>query len=375
MATAPVEVPSSPAVEAISGTKETVCVGGSSPPALNIVEILKRLEGRLKSVDYLDSLQLQSIGIGVAPTTDSLKITPGGTTRRAVLIKGVQFQSANLFEVQDSDGNTLYELAPDGDVEHNVSGTVDAWAVKHNDRVFLGVTTQKDKEYLELGNLTDQPALRIYGPARGGETTGTNATGSDLIVAGGRGRGSGAGGHLLFKTAPAGATGTDYNTESTHLEVSDDATEGVRVHTLVRGNEPTAADTAGSDLIVAGGRGRGTGAGGHLLFKTTAAGGAGSDYNTEATLLEITDDSKIGLFGATPVVQQSDIGALVDNIGGAVSTTLAAITDPADTPATADALRDDLVANAIPEIRDALSSLADQINDIRTVLQNLGAMA
>lgn len=40
------------------------------------------------------------------------------------------------------------------------------------------------------------------------------------------------------------------------------------------------------------------------------------------------------------------------------------ITDPADAPATPDALRDDLVANAIPEIEAALDALGAKINEI-----------
>lgn len=56
--------------------------------------------------------------------------------------------------------------------------------------------------------------------------------------------------------------------------------------------------------------------------------------------------------------QQPEITDLTDSIGGTVSNTLAAIPNPADTPASADALRDDLVTNVLPKIRDALSSLA-----------------
>lgn len=39
-----------------------------------------------------------------------------------------------------------------------------------------------------------------------------------------------------------------------------------------------------------------------------------------------------------------------------------AITDPGDAPATADALRDDLVANAIPDIESALDALGAEFN-------------
>lgn len=64
-----------------------------------------------------------------------------------------------------------------------------------------------------------------------------------------------------------------------------------------------------------------------------------------------------------------------DNIGGTVNDTLAAIADPANSPATADALRDDLVANALPAIRNALSSLAAKHNTVRTNARAAGQVA
>ena len=45
-----------------------------------------------------------------------------------------------------------------------------------------------------------------------------------------------------------------------------------------------------------------------------------------------------------------------------------AITDPADTPATADVLRDDLVTNAIPDIEAALNALGTKVNAILALL-------
>ena len=49
------------------------------------------------------------------------------------------------------------------------------------------------------------------------------------------------------------------------------------------------------------------------------------------------------------------------------------ITDPADSPATADALRDDLVANAIPDMRRDLDALGGKINDVAEILNLLVA--
>lgn len=51
-------------------------------------------------------------------------------------------------------------------------------------------------------------------------------------------------------------------------------------------------------------------------------------------------------------------------VAGTANTTLEAIPDPADTPASADALRDDIVANLLPPLRNNLADLATAINTL-----------
>ncbi len=60
------------------------------------------------------------------------------------------------------------------------------------------------------------------------------------------------------------------------------------------------------------------------------------------------------------------IVALSDSSGGTANDAIQSLTNPADTPATADALRDDLVANLIPELRNNFADLAAKINELRT---------
>lgn len=71
-------------------------------------------------------------------------------------------------------------------------------------------------------------------------------------------------------------------------------------------------------------------------------------------------------------VASANIVALTDNSGGVASDTLAVITMPADTPASADALRDDLVANALPAIKNAVASLSAKVDAILAVLDAQG---
>lgn len=74
--------------------------------------------------------------------------------------------------------------------------------------------------------------------------------------------------------------------------------------------------------------------------------------------------------------QTATVAQMTDNSGGSSGgDTIAAITTPADSPATADALRDDLVANALPEIRDAIATLAAKVNELQTAMKTAGSMA
>ena len=94
-----------------------------------------------------------------------------------------------------------------------------------------------------------------------------------------------------------------------------------------------------------------------------------------------------GAYGVTPVSRPSAYtqtyatadkthanltsATLTDNSGGTANTTVQALTDPADTPITADALRDDLVANLIPELRNNFADLTAQINALRVDLEDV----
>lgn len=84
----------------------------------------------------------------------------------------------------------------------------------------------------------------------------------------------------------------------------------------------------------------------------------------------------MAFFGVAPVAQPADQVAFTDNTAGTASRTLAALPDPADTPASADALRDDLVANVLPVLRNWAASHADGFNDLRAnVIRPLGLTA
>lgn len=112
--------------------------------------------------------------------------------------------------------------------------------------------------------------------------------------------------------------------------------------------------------------------GGILAVVSSAVSGGG------VRLYKLTVASGVVTVAAVSGVAGDQIAAqaaLTDNSGGTGSETLAVIAMPADTPASADALRDDLVANALPAIKNAIASLAAKQNAIIAAMKASGAMA
>jgi len=84
--------------------------------------------------------------------------------------------------------------------------------------------------------------------------------------------------------------------------------------------------------------------------------------------IESSSSPKMAFFGATLKAQPARIGALTDSTGGTPGATIVALTDPTDSPATADALRDDLVTNLLPELRNNLASLTQRTNALEALV-------
>lgn len=136
----------------------------------------------------------------------------------------------------------------------------------------------------------------------------------------------------------------------------------------------------GGYALLRGGLGAGSGSGGNVYacFEGNLSTQRGklvvSEIDVASANLAV-DSTGVGFFSTTPVAQESDIVALTDSSGGSANNTIQALTDPADTPATADALRDDLVANLIPELRNNYADLAAKYNALRDLLRAYGLMA
>lgn len=108
---------------------------------------------------------------------------------------------------------------------------------------------------------------------------------------------------------------------------------------------------------------------GRLTLKAGVAGGVtpgrGLQLAPDGSLeLNLARSLSIDRDGKLAVTFLSTLITLIDNTAGTVSDTLAAIPDPADAPVDADFLREDLVANTLPPLRNALASLVAKLNAI-----------
>jgi hypothetical protein len=103
------------------------------------------------------------------------------------------------------------------------------------------------------------------------------------------------------------------------------------------------------------------------------------------------DGTTAGFFGVTPTTRPTAYtqtyatadkthanptsAVLTDNTGGAADTTLTTLSTLTDSPATADALRDELVTLWLPEIENNFADLAAQVNALRVDLLDLKQLA
>ena len=89
-------------------------------------------------------------------------------------------------------------------------------------------------------NTAGKPLTISAGPTTAGTTN--NIAGGSLTIAAGQGKGSGAGGDIVFKTANAGSTGSSLNALATALTISDD------LSSTFSGNVVVGSDGSGYDV-------------------------------------------------------------------------------------------------------------------------------
>ena len=93
-----------------------------------------------------------------------------------------------------------------------------------------------------------KPLTISAGPTTAGTTN--NIAGGNLVLSAGQGKGTGAGGDIIFKTANAGSTGSSLNALATALTISDDLSSTFAGTATFSGNVTIGADGDGTDRII-----------------------------------------------------------------------------------------------------------------------------
>lgn len=103
---------------------------------------------------------------------------------------------------------------------------------------------------------------------------------------------------------------------------------------------------------------------------------AGVDASTVIADLqrELQELQRTALQAVDAPRRQNPIADLVDGTGGTPTNALEELTTLTDSPASADALRDDLNTNWHGEIEDAIASLAAKVNEVIEALRGYGVI-
>ena len=127
---------------------------------------------------------------------------------------------ANRYAIPVTIGNINGNLIPSGDDTYDIGSATAAW----QDLFLEGDVHLSDATTIAItaaAHDTAGPALII---SAGDTTAGTtnNIAGGALTIQGGQGKGSGAGGDIIFQTANASGSGSSLNALATALTISDD---------------------------------------------------------------------------------------------------------------------------------------------------------
>lgn len=87
------------------------------------------------------------------------------------------------------------------------------------------------------------------------------------------------------------------------------------------------------------------------------------------------DGTNVGFYGTSPTSQASAAADLTGNAAGSTDGIIQPLTDPASALLSVDALRNDLVANIIPELRNNIDELRVKVNSALTTLRGVGLIA
>jgi len=325
----------------------------------------------LQNVLTLDTAKLATFGGDIdfsdgtilgASVGNTHTLTLGGHTGSTTTIAGKLKLGADTIQASDgantisiNSGNDLVtfltniKLGGDVIVSSNDDNTI---TLDEDDVTVLGGLTITGTDIASDGSTNGQLIVGAVGanahfsansPASGGGNAADQASGN-FIISTGKSTGTGAGGSIIFQTSEsAGASANTQNSLQTVLTLDKDLLATFAGTVLVEGKEiklGTAtggatkievegqgdANTAGHDLTISAGAGRGNGEGGSLIFQTAPAGAENGGLGTVATALEIFHDKRSYFSGNIDFGNNTVLGGSVGagstlTLGGDVGST------------------------------------------------------
>lgn len=204
----------------------------------------------------------------------------------------------NAFEVLDSVGNSLADFS-------NTGCNIRGYAASYYPQVLVnGSTTQIRGDGASSGAYVQVVGTGKWALANGEQsqwwTNGQAIGGGTNFILGGHNSSPG--------SSPTGSTNAfalDCANRVLHIGPTKNASP---TNSYLRGVGGVGTDIAGADLFLDAGAGTGAAAGGALHLRSSQSGVSGTTLQSWSTVLQIDPDDKIGVFGATPVVQPSSTG-------------------------------------------------------------------
>jgi hypothetical protein len=196
------------AAPALIPTGSTVPSNGVYLPSTNNVAISTNGTGRL----FVDSSG--NVGLGSSSPGENLTLS---STAAAAVVFGINTPSGQASRIQFKRNNSnRFKIECDTNdnfIFYSDAFTAERLRINSSGVVFFG-----------NGENDASPTNSIIS-ATGG--SGTNITGAALTIRGGQGTGTGAGGPILFSTAPAGTTGTTLNAASERMRITAAGNVGI----------------------------------------------------------------------------------------------------------------------------------------------------
>ena len=274
-------------------------------------------------------------------------------------IRAASGQTANLLRIEDNSGTALFAIDKDGTI------------------LKTGITA---------GNISE--VISIYADITGAGAAGSgvsagfycdNSSNVKLLI----------GSFTFIETSLSGANiAADF-----HIDLYNNTSAGAEEKFRLKSNSSIVVSLTSSTTV-------------RELYSIVPSWGVSTDANrtgrvvfnvydtTAREVLRIEASGSAGMFGAfgvaavvrpTAYTQTYSTATkthaartavtLTDNSAGTANTTVEALPDPADTPLTADALRDDIVTNLLPALRNNFADIVAQINALKTDIDNTAQFA